>query len=128
MISRKGRGGRKGGMTFRLLSPIELPRAPERAIYCIEGDLSLNGEAIQPLQFIVLDEATTQIAALTDARFVIVGGAPLDAYRHLYWNFASSRPERIEQAKRDWHEQKFAHVPGETEFIPLPEDQPRPNA
>jgi redox-sensitive bicupin YhaK (pirin superfamily) len=70
----------------------------------------------------------THVDAQTNARFVIVGGAPLDAYRHMYWNFASSRPERIEQAKRDWHNQNFTPVPGETEFIPLPEDQPRPIA
>jgi redox-sensitive bicupin YhaK (pirin superfamily) len=107
---------------------INLPAAPERALYCIEGDLALNGEAVQPLQFIVLDDDMTHVDAQTNARFVIVGGAPLDAYRHMYWNFASSRPERIEQAKRDWHNQNFTPVPGETEFIPLPEDQPRPIA
>ena len=59
--------------------------------------------------------------AETDTRLMLVGGAPLDGERHLWWNFVSSSPERIERAKRDWAEGRFAPVPGETEFIPLPE-------
>jgi hypothetical protein len=57
----------------------------------------------------------------TGAHVVMIGGAPLDGDRHMWWNFVSSRRERIEQAKRDWKEGRFGHVPGETEFIPLPE-------
>ncbi|MBS0431986.1 MAG: hypothetical protein JSS21_06230, partial [Proteobacteria bacterium] len=65
---------------------------------------------------------TVRMRALTDARVVVVGGAPLDAPRHLWWNFVSSSRERIEQAKRDWAEGRFGLVPGdEREFIPLPE-------
>jgi len=107
---------------------IELPAASERALYCISGELQLNGENVQPLQFVVLDADATRIVATADARFVIIGGAAVDAYRHIYWNFVSSRTERIEQAKNDWRAQRFAAVPGETEFIPLPDDQPRPTA
>jgi redox-sensitive bicupin YhaK (pirin superfamily) len=107
---------------------IELPAAPERALYCISGELQLNGENVQPLQFVVLDVDATRIVATADARFVIIGGAAVDAYRHIYWNFVSSRTERIEQAKNDWRAQRFAAVPGETEFIPLPDDQRRPTA
>ena len=51
---------------------------------------------------------------------MFLGGAPVGA-RHIWWNFVSSRPERIEQAKADWKAGRFAAVPGETEFIPLPE-------
>jgi hypothetical protein len=57
---------------------------------------------------------------------MLLGGAPLDARRHLWWNFVSSSPERIEQAKADWKEGRFPPVPGETEFIPLPETPPPP--
>ena len=46
---------------------------------------------------------------------------PIDGERHIYWNFVSSSKERIELAKQDWRQDRFAHVPGETEFIPLPE-------
>ena len=52
---------------------------------------------------------------------MLLGGDPLDGERHLWWNFVSSSPERIEQAKRDWAEGRFARVPGESEFIPLPD-------
>ncbi len=54
---------------------------------------------------------------------MLFGGAPLDGERHIYWNFVSSSPERIERAKRDWQEGRFPRVTGdETEFIPLPDD------
>ena len=56
------------------------------------------------------------------ARLLLLGGAPLDGERHLWWNFVSSRPERIEQAKDDWRQGRFGAVPGDDhEFIPLPE-------
>ena len=57
------------------------------------------------------------------ARVLLLGGAPLDGPRHLWWNFVSSSTERIEQAKAAWREGRFPQVPGETEFIPLPEDR-----
>jgi len=51
----------------------------------------------------------------------LLGGAPLEGKRHIWWNFVSSSRERIEQAKRQWAYGAFPQVPGETEFIPLPE-------
>ena len=65
---------------------------------------------------------TVTITAATDTHFVIVGGAPMDGPRHIWWNFVSSRKERIEQAKAEWKAGHFGKVPGdEIEFIPLPE-------
>jgi len=62
------------------------------------------------------------ITAATDTHFVIVGGAAMDGPRHIWWNFVSSRKERIEQAKAEWKAGHFGKVPGdEIEFIPLPE-------
>jgi len=56
------------------------------------------------------------------AHVMLLGGAPLDGPRHMWWNFVSSSTERIEQAKRDWKEGRFAKVAGdETEFVPLPD-------
>jgi hypothetical protein len=55
---------------------------------------------------------------------MLLGGAPIDEPRHIWWNFVSSSAERIERAKSDWAEGRFARVPGETEFIPLPDDPP----
>jgi hypothetical protein len=58
---------------------------------------------------------------VTPARLGIVGGAAMDGPRHIWWNFVSSRKDRIAQAKADWKAGRFDLVPGETEFIPLPD-------
>jgi redox-sensitive bicupin YhaK (pirin superfamily) len=60
------------------------------------------------------------VFAPTGARLVLVGGDPLDAPRHLWWNFVSSRKERIVQASADWEAMRMGTVPGDAEFIPLP--------
>ncbi|HEY1138594.1 MAG TPA: pirin-like C-terminal cupin domain-containing protein, partial [Lysobacter sp.] len=57
----------------------------------------------------------------TPVKAMLLGGEPLDGPRHLWWNFVSSSKERIEQAKQDWVDGRFGHVPGDDEFIPLPE-------
>jgi redox-sensitive bicupin YhaK (pirin superfamily) len=66
-------------------------------------------------------QAEAVVAATQASRPMLAGGARLDGPRHIWWNFVSSSPERIEQAKRDWEGGRFAKVPGETEFIPLPQ-------
>ncbi len=59
------------------------------------------------------------------ARLMLIGGEPFPEPRQVYWNFVSSDPDRIEQAKADWRARRFAAVPHESEFIPLPEE-PKP--
>ena len=61
------------------------------------------------------------VRAIRPARLMFLGGAALEGPRYIWWNFVSSRRERIEQAKEDWKTGRFTPVPGETEFIPLPE-------
>lgn len=61
------------------------------------------------------------VAGADAVRLMLLGGEPMDGPRYLTWNFVSSSAERIEQAKHDWREQNFPKVPGETEFIPLPD-------
>ena len=58
------------------------------------------------------------------ARVMLLGGEPMEGRRHIWWNFVSSSGDRIEQAKEDWKAGRFAPVPDETEFIPLPESGP----
>lgn len=66
--------------------------------------------------------AAVTLRATGDARVAIIGGAPIDGERHIFWNFVSSSQARIEQAKQDWREGRFAKVPGdEQEFIPVPD-------
>ena len=102
---------------------VGVPKASERAIYVVEGQVQSGEEQVSEGDMLVYHaEGEARVEALTRARVLIVGGAPLDGERHLYWNFVSSRPERIEQAKQDWKEGRFPIVPGDTEeFIPLPE-------
>ncbi len=58
------------------------------------------------------------------ARMKLLGGAPLDAPRHIWWNFVSSSKDRIERAKQEWRDMAFGTIPGDDkEFIPLPEDK-----
>jgi redox-sensitive bicupin YhaK (pirin superfamily) len=96
----------------------------ERAIYPLAGKLEIDGTAYDAGQMLVLKEgAEVVIAALEPTRLVMIGGEPLDGPRHIWWNFVSSDPERIEAAKDDWRRDRFnAPIMGETEFIPLPED------
>jgi len=95
----------------------------ERAIYIIEGVVDIAGDKFEPGRLLVFKpgDAVT-ITAVNNTHFVIVGGAPMDGPRHIWWNFVSSRKERIEQAKADWKAGHFDKVPGdEIEFIPLPD-------
>ena len=94
----------------------------ERALYVLEGDAQLDGADIPAMHLVVLDPGTRpRLRAKTPLKAMLLGGEPLDGPRHLWWNFVSSSKERIEQAKLDWQEGRFGPVPGDDEFIPLPE-------
>ena len=94
----------------------------ERAIYIATGRIDIGGDIFEEGRMLVLQRAAPiTLTAAGSARALLLGGAPLDGTRHLWWNFVSSSAERIEQAKADWCEGRFPPVPGETEFIPLPE-------
>jgi len=62
------------------------------------------------------------LEARTPARLMLLGGQTLGP-RHIWWNFVSSSKERIEQAKQDWRAGRFGAVPGDPEFIPLPDER-----
>lgn len=94
----------------------------ERGIYVAEGRLQVADDIVEAGRLLVLSSnPEVEITALADSRAILFGGAPLDGERHLWWNFVSSSRERIEKAKRRWAEQRFGQVPGESEFIPLPD-------
>jgi len=103
------------------------PAHEERAVYTVSGKIEIAGDVFEPAQLLVFrpgDRIT--IRARTDARFMMLGGEPMDGPRHIWWNFVSSRMDRIEQAKADWKAARFDSVPGDSEFIPLPEPDPPP--
>ncbi len=105
------------------------PDYTERAIYIVEGRLDLGVDGVFDAgQLLVLKQGRRIVAAASGAaaRAVLLGGEPMAEPRYLSWNFVSSSADRIERAKRDWRDQKFAPVPGETEFIPLPDIPGKP--
>ncbi|KQY51864.1 pirin family protein [Lysobacter sp. Root494] len=94
----------------------------QRALYVLEGDAQLDGADLPAMNLIVLDPQTRpRLRAKTPLKAMLLGGEPLDAPRHMWWNFVSSSKERIEQAKQDWVDGRFGAIAGETEFIPLPD-------
>ncbi len=103
---------------------LPLPLAAERAVYVVDGTVRLDGAALQPQTMTVLTPGDEPMLSADDeARVVLIGGEPLGP-RHLWWNFVSSRKERIVQAADDWRAGRFPGVPGETESIPLPDKGP----
>lgn len=110
----------QSGGRFSLSSEYE-----ERAVYVAEGAIDYEGRIYQPAQLLVFRPgADIVIKGSPAARVLLLGGAPLGE-RYIWWNFVSSRKERIEQAAADWQAGRFPPVPGETELIPLPERPPR---
>jgi hypothetical protein len=130
------------GEAFGLKSPVETPMAmiyadvsldagaavpfdapyEERGLYTVSGEIDIAGDRFGPGQLLVFrpsDRIT--VKATKPSRLMLLGGDPMDGPRHIWWNFVSSRKERIDQAKADWKAARFDSVPGETEFIPLPE-------
>lgn len=94
----------------------------ELAVYTIEGELQAGAETVQARHLALLDTGkTTRLSAVQDCHFVVVGGEP-QGKRFLYWNFVATTSAKIEQAKQDWQQGRFAGIAGETEFIPLPDD------
>jgi redox-sensitive bicupin YhaK (pirin superfamily) len=98
------------------------PDYEERAVYVAEGTVEIAGERFEaPRLLIFRPSDRITLTAITPARLMLLGGAALEGPRYIWWNFVSSRRERIEEAKEDWKSGRFKLVPNETEFIPLPE-------
>ena len=101
---------------------INLPEAEELGVYVVSGNIELDGQAISEGVLAVLKNgASASVSAAGGAHLMICGGDTLEGDRIVWWNFVSSSRERLEQAKRDWKEGNFDDVPGEPDFIPLPE-------
>ena len=111
------------GATFGADAVLTLPpEHAERGVYVADGTLDIDGDPVIAGQLAVLAPGTSaQIRATSPAQAVLFGGAALDGERHLWWNFVASSRERLERAKEDWRTMRFGQVPGETEFIPLPD-------
>ncbi len=95
----------------------------ERALYVVSGEIEIGPDRHGGERLLLLKPgARLDVKAMSDAHVILVGGAPMDGPRHIWWNFVSSRKDRIEAAKADWKAGRFDLVPGDSkEFIPLPD-------
>jgi redox-sensitive bicupin YhaK (pirin superfamily) len=96
----------------------------ERAVYVVSGEITVRGQdgCFGKDQLVIFKpDAEVIVKAHGPTRLILLGGEPLPEKRHIYWNFVSSRKDRIEQAAEDWRMQRFPGVPGEHDFIPLPD-------
>ena len=101
-----------------LLIPAEYP---ERALYILEGEALLDGQALEPHSLVVLQAGEEMtLSADSDCHLVLIGGAPLDGPRRMNWNFVASDPALIEQARARWAAGNWPTVPGEIGRIYLP--------
>jgi redox-sensitive bicupin YhaK (pirin superfamily) len=98
----------------------------ERVLYIVSGEIDIMGDTFGPQQLIVLRKGDAiTLSAVGEAHVMVFGGEPMDGPRHIWWNFVSSRKERIEQAKEEWKTAKFDPIPGDNEeYIPLPQGRP----
>jgi redox-sensitive bicupin YhaK (pirin superfamily) len=99
------------------------PEHAENAAYVASGEVEAAGRRFSAGQLLVFEEEVALTAA-RPSRVLFLGGEPL-GHRHMWWNFVSSRKERIAQAAADWKAGRFAPVPGDAEFIPLPDNAPQ---
>ena len=97
--------------------------ADERAVMLVGGEARLDGQPLEPyLLYLLRPGDAMTLASERGGKVMLLGGEAFPTRRYVYWNFVSSRRERIEQAKEDWVAGRFPLVPGdEEEFIPLPE-------
>jgi hypothetical protein len=102
------------------------PEHDERGAYLVEGDLAIDGEALEAgLMAVLTPGETVTLASTKGATVMLLGGEKIDGERFIEWNFVSSSREKIERAKLLWTNQQMGKVPGETEWIPLPERKPQ---
>ncbi len=93
----------------------------ERALFIVNGDLEVGGQLYGQRQMLILRPGEVKIKANKETSLILLGGAPMDGRRYIWWNFVSSSLDRLKQAAEDWQQRKFPLVPSdEKEFIPLP--------
>jgi redox-sensitive bicupin YhaK (pirin superfamily) len=104
---------------------LPMPEGEERAVYVAEGAVTIADQRFDSGSMVIFKPGEAAwLTAASKSRVLLLGGAVSDGPRHMEWNFVSSSVDRLMQAKADWRAGHFPKVPGETEFIPLPEDVP----
>ena len=98
--------------------------AAEMAVYAVDGEIKIDGEPLARHTLAVLEGKAVTLKAVARVRLMVIGGEALAEPRLIWWNFVSSQQERIRQASEAWLAQRMGQVPGESEWIPLPERRP----
>ncbi|WP_421942283.1 pirin family protein [Pedobacter sp.] len=94
----------------------------ESALYILEGAIESDGHLFEPRQILIANDAKLcEFTMHENTTIYIFGGEAFPEERFIYWNFVASDKELIEKAKTRWLAQEFAPVPGETDFVPLPD-------
>ena len=97
------------------------PDYDERAVFIASGEIDIAGETFTAGRLLVFRPGDRiSILAVSQARLMLLGGEPMDGPRHIWWNFVSTRQDRIVQAAQQWEAQSMGQIPGEQEWIPLP--------
>lgn len=98
----------------------------ESGLYILEGSIKSGEHIYEPKQILITNDSTLcEFEITANSTVYIFGGMPFPEEHFIFWNFVSSDKELIEKAKKDWTAQTFPKVPGETEFVPLPEPKIR---
>jgi hypothetical protein len=98
------------------------PELGERAAYVVSGRVAVGAKEYDAGQVLVFRNGLdVELRAVPGCKLMLFGGDPLESERYIWWNFVSSSSARIEMAKRDWQARRFGSVPGESEYMPLPE-------
>lgn len=93
----------------------------ESGLYILEGSIKHHGSEFGDKQILITKDAhLCEFEITAGSTIYLFGGEPFPEERFIYWNFVSSSRDTIEEAKHKWHNQEFPKVPGETEFVPLP--------
>lgn len=104
---------------------LKLPEEHEqRAAYVVDGAMHAGDEPLVAGELVVFEPGmTVELCADSDTHVVLLGGAPLDGPRYIWWNYIASSEDLLEQARQTWREKRYAMVEGDPEFIPLPENR-----
>ena len=95
----------------------------ESALYILDGKIESEGSDYEPKHILIAkDSKLCEFTMAENTTVYIFGGDAFAEERYIYWNFVASSHELIEDAKQRWNAQEFPKVPGETAFIPLPEE------
>lgn len=109
-------------LDFEAGTSVGLPETGELGVYVVSGRVAVNGATVEEGVLAALTPGLRgTLSADAPAKVMLCGGAALEGERLIWWNFVSSSRKRMERAKHDWKEGRFDPVPGETDFIPLPE-------